>query len=226
MTTLTDFSQRSLTGSETVGERLQRRRNDTGASLQQIAEAIHIRVEYLLALEQGNYTALPGSVFIKNYVKKYAKFLQLNPRSISQVLDQELTVYNQAQSIPALRRHLTKRPLQVTQIIMMVGVVFFIVLVSTYFVFEVTNIIQPPILEIVPLPNQVAADQRFITIAGQTVPEATVAINDQAVPVKADGSFSIDVVLQPGANVFKMMAKTKRSKSNVQYHTIVSSSNL
>lgn len=215
-----EFNRRRIAHHETLGQQLRRVREHAGVSVDQMAGHLKIRRDYVEAIERSDYRSLPSQVFVKNYVRNYTKFLQLNWATIEPQLADELRVYESTPHIPTLKRHLTKRPLRAIEVAAVIGIIFVIVAVAAYFSFEIGNIVQPPPLELVSLPTVVPADQRVVTIAGQTAPEAIVSINDQVIPVQADGSFSQVMTLQPGSNVFKILAKTKRSRSNSQYFQI------
>lgn len=219
MTTLMveTFNRRTISNNETLGQKLKRQREQARIPLEDAAARLAIKVEYLAALERSDYRSLPSRVFVKNYVRNYTKLLKLNWTNVEPMLEQELKVYEVQPDIPTLKRHLTKQPLQVFRVVVGVGVIFLVVAVGAYFSFEIGNIIQPPELVLEDVPATMAADQHFVTIAGQTAPEAIVSINDQIIPVEPDGQFSQVMTLQSGSNVFKVTSQTKRSRPNSQF---------
>ncbi|EKD76652.1 MAG: Transcriptional regulator, XRE family [uncultured bacterium] len=211
------FNRRAISNNETLGQKLKRQREQTHLDIADVAEALAIKPDYIEAIERSDYRALPSRVFVKNYVRNYTKFLKLNWVVVEPLLNEELQVYEVQPDIPTLKRHLTKQPLRIIQVVGLVGIIFLIVAVGAYFSFEIGNIIQPPELKLEEVPTAVAADQRFITIAGQTDAEAIVSINDQVIPVQTDGRFSQAMALQAGSNVFKITSQTKRSRPNNQF---------
>jgi len=215
------FEQRAVSNTTTLGERLQQARKDKHIDIERVAKDIQIRAEYIQAIEDSNYTALPSTVFVKNYVRKYAQYLRFDKALTEELLTEELAVYTPDPDIPTLQGHLTKPPLKVVNVLAIVTVLLAALVIITYFSFEISNIIQPPELTIEELPARASLDERFVTITGQTAPEATVFINDQLVAVKEDGSFAQLVTLQTGVNVFKVVAKTKRSREHTEYRQIV-----
>lgn len=221
----TEFNRRRIAQHETLGQQLRRLRESMRLDTSTIATTLHIRQEYIEAIEKSDYRHLPSKVFVKNYVRQYAKVLQLNWATIEKILEEELRVYERTPDIPTLKRHLTKRPLRAVQVAAVMGVIFLLVAVAAYFSFEISNIVQPPELTLAQVPVSVPATQQTITITGQTVPEAIVSINDQEIPVETNGGFSQIMTLQPGSNVFKVSTKTKRSKPNIQYLQIYVANN-
>lgn len=218
---MSGFQQRSLANNSTLGERLKQVRLDQHIELDVAAQHLKIRPDYLRAIEASDYTALPSAVFVRNYVRKYAKYLKLGSHATEELLEQELQVYETQVDIPTLKQHLNKRPLKIAHVLSAMAVVLAVLIVIAYFSFEVSNIVQPPEVTLDELPQQVTFDQRFINLAGQTVPGATVFINGQTVPVQEDGSFLQAVTLQTGVNLFKIVVKTKRSREYIEFQQII-----
>jgi len=61
-----------------VGATLRSAREAGGESLEDVAEAIRIRSEYLFAIEEENYYGLPGWAHAVGYVRSYAMYLGLD----------------------------------------------------------------------------------------------------------------------------------------------------
>ncbi len=68
-----------------IGEQLRTIRESKHQSLEQAAQATHIRLKYLQALENDDYLSLPSDVQGKGFLRLYADFLGI---SISPLLDQ------------------------------------------------------------------------------------------------------------------------------------------
>jgi cytoskeletal protein RodZ len=63
---------------ETVGEILREEREKKGLSLKDVETAISIRSLYLKSIEEGNYSIIPGEVYLKGFIRNYANYLGLN----------------------------------------------------------------------------------------------------------------------------------------------------
>lgn len=63
---------------ETLGATLKRGRELRAISLEEVAEATCVRLNYLNAIEQNQLDRLPGLVFLKGYVRAYANYVGLN----------------------------------------------------------------------------------------------------------------------------------------------------
>lgn len=217
METTNQFNQRSIADAATLGQKLKQVREQSHYTIAAVSAQLRIKPEYIEAIEQSRYIALPSGVFVKNYVQRYAKLLGVNWSIVQPLLETELKVYTQTPGIPTQKRYLAKQPLQLMKVVIGLVILFAIIALGAYFGLEITNIIEPPALEVMELPGRVAYKDRTLTVAGQTDPEAVVSINDQAIPVLPGGQFSQQMSLQPGNNLLKIEAKTKRSQPHIQY---------
>lgn len=59
-------------------------RNTKGYSMEYIAEKLHLRVQLLELLEADEYTRLPEPVFIKGYLRAYARLMDVPPEPFIQ----------------------------------------------------------------------------------------------------------------------------------------------
>lgn len=61
-----------------IGEYLKQRRCEKNMTLEEVASHTGIREQYLTALESGDFTKIPGDVFIKGFIRNYGNFLGEN----------------------------------------------------------------------------------------------------------------------------------------------------
>jgi len=67
---------------ETVGKQLRQAREARKISLEQIAQATHIRLHYLQAIEAGKFDALPSQAQGRGFLRAYASYVGLNPDEV------------------------------------------------------------------------------------------------------------------------------------------------
>jgi len=65
-----------------LGELLRKAREEKGLSLQQAEEATRIRAAYLQALEEENLDLLLARVYVKGFIRNYARSLGLDPQQM------------------------------------------------------------------------------------------------------------------------------------------------
>ncbi len=65
-----------------LGTLLKKARQNEGLTIDQIQEETKIRKKYLLAMEENNFDVLPGTVYLKVFVKGYARLVDLNYQAL------------------------------------------------------------------------------------------------------------------------------------------------
>jgi len=69
---------------ETIGDVLSNARKEKGVSIADAADVIKIRQQYLSALEENNFTILPGHAYVVGFIKVYADFLGLDGAQLAE----------------------------------------------------------------------------------------------------------------------------------------------
>lgn len=64
---------------ESVGKRLKEGREQNNYSIEQVARDTHISKQYLVALEEENFSIIPGETYITGFLRNYSEYLSLNP---------------------------------------------------------------------------------------------------------------------------------------------------
>ncbi|MGZ6196817.1 MAG: RodZ domain-containing protein [Vulcanimicrobiaceae bacterium] len=62
-----------------LGERFRSAREQRGLTLSDVAEQIRIRSVYLAAIEEENWTSIGAPVYIRGFLRTYARFLGVDP---------------------------------------------------------------------------------------------------------------------------------------------------
>ncbi len=65
-----------------AGDMLRLARESRGVSLDEAAADTRIRIEYLVALEAGNFAELPGEVYTRGFLRNYAVYLGSDPAAV------------------------------------------------------------------------------------------------------------------------------------------------
>src|ERR671932_1832795 len=63
---------------QAIGERLREARMRQGRDLSEVEAATKIRAKYLRALENDEFSMLPGGTFVKSFLRTYAEYLGLD----------------------------------------------------------------------------------------------------------------------------------------------------
>ena len=74
---------------ETIGQRLKKAREYRNLTLEKVEAAIHIRVQFLKALEEDDFSAMPSPVHARGFLRNYAQYLNLDLEKIVEALRAE-----------------------------------------------------------------------------------------------------------------------------------------
>jgi cytoskeletal protein RodZ len=75
----------------TVAEQLRHAREEQKLNIYQVAEITKIKTDHIRALEAGQYDAFSAPVYIRGFVRTYAKALRLDVGTVSATLEAELS---------------------------------------------------------------------------------------------------------------------------------------
>ncbi len=65
-----------------LGDRFRAAREARGLSLSEVSEQIRIRSVYLAAIEEENWKAIGAAVYVRGFLRTYARFLGLDPEEV------------------------------------------------------------------------------------------------------------------------------------------------
>lgn len=86
----------------TVAEQLRRAREEQKLTIYQVAEITKIKTDHIRALEAGRYETFAAPVYIRGFVRTYAKALKLDPTRLSEELEGELGQTRKFREAPSL----------------------------------------------------------------------------------------------------------------------------
>jgi len=75
----------------TTGQRLRTERERRAISVAQAVEGTHIKTDHVLAMEADDWAAFSAPVYVRGFVKTYARFLRLDEHEMALQLDRELS---------------------------------------------------------------------------------------------------------------------------------------
>ncbi len=85
-----------------IGSQLRQAREAQSLSLDQVAQATHIRLHYLEALEADNFESLPSAVQVRGFLRAYGEYLKLNTAELLLGLNDKSSTIPVASTPPAL----------------------------------------------------------------------------------------------------------------------------
>jgi cytoskeletal protein RodZ len=219
------FTRTQVTQVTSLGDRLRAARALKRASLGDAELATSVATKYLRALEQGHLADLPAEVYVVGFLRRYARWLALDPTEVITAYRQEVALAAATRPHTVLSRSQLVRPLQplVSRPILMtperfvgVAVSVGVLLVIGYVWFQVKSFAAAPPLDVATAVDNQVVSVDTLTLAGSTDAAATLVINGQTVPVDPTGRFSATIRLVDGVNTIELRAQNRTDKETVK----------
>lgn len=214
---MTDGFVRKKVESLTLGEKLRKLRQQYRMSYTEIAKATRIQAKYLEYLEAGQYEKLPAEVYVRGFLKSYARYLGLDDDAFLKLYDKEKHIrenlgqeHNAPESVryPSMNTWIiTPRTVLVSALILILGGTF------VYLFTEFRSFVAEPKLRITdPLPGA-TIDGSIVLLRGETDPGATVTANGEPVFISNTGEFTEELTLQQGLNQIVVRSTNRFDKT-------------
>lgn len=117
-----------------LGILLQEARLEQGLTIEEMAQRTKIRPQFLAAIEEENFQALPGEAYIKPFVRSYAKALGIEERIESEFSTQTEISKELATSIRE-RRERNRRARRM-RVWIRLGLVFIVLVVVAFLIYK------------------------------------------------------------------------------------------
>lgn len=211
---MSTFQKKTISKGHTVANRLKSARLEQSLSLAEVVLKLGIQKKYLEILENGDYLNLPGDVYVRNWLKLYGKFLNLNVNELLVDYKLEKSVGQKFILPPDKKQKKIWKfiePLFLKKALV-IGIIF---LVFAYLAWEINNIVSPPEITITQPLNNTKTTDSIIFVSGQTEKEIQLNINGELVLLDTQGRFNKEVNLSVGLNNLVINAKKKHSKTRV-----------
>lgn len=216
------FHKRTVGAADMLGERLSRIRRESGISLETTSARTGISIKNLEAIEQGRYTDLPGTVYVKNFIRQYARFLEVGEETALELFARESKVASRMIPEPPMPPVPQKQRVLLTPQRVRWGLILLLAAgVLIYLGLEVRNFTAPPALVLIEPPEQFTTSAHSVELRGTTDPEVSVTVNGKTVLVDHQGAFNELLDLQDGLNTVVIRATKKRGTSTVVTRSVL-----
>lgn len=216
---MNDGFTRKKVESLTLGEKLRKLRSDFRMSLQDVSRATRIQVKYLEFLENGEYGKLPADVYVRGFLRSYARYLNVDEQALIKLYERECNIQEN------LGRDLGKKTgtyaatpasLVITSRSLVLSlIVILLVGAFAYLYQEFKSFAAEPLLVVLAPENGTVVESDSAMVSGKTDKGARVTINGQVAFVGDDGSFGEKLVLQPGINTITLRTENRFQKEKI-----------
>ena len=119
-----------------IGNILRTERETQGRTLTEVSKAVYIKTKYLSALEEENFAAIPGEVYVKGFIRAYASYLGMDGEElVAQYDGPSESILLQKETLTAVteggkgRRRRRRKAVSWPEITIIIGVILFILLI-------------------------------------------------------------------------------------------------
>ena len=119
-----------------IGNILRTERETQGRTLTEVSKAVYIKTKYLSALEEENFAAIPGEVYVKGFIRAYASYLGVDGEElVAQYDGPSESILLQKETPTAVteggkgRRRRRRKVVSWPEITIIIGVILFILLI-------------------------------------------------------------------------------------------------
>lgn len=109
-----------------LSQYLREKRSQRDVSLKEISKATRIRLEYLKALEDGEFHKIPGEVYVRGYIVEYLRYLNIDP-------DEALKIYSSTKKEPQIEREKSRLTGRVFPGYAYIGLIIILLAIPLYF---------------------------------------------------------------------------------------------
>lgn len=205
-----------------TGDILRESRLAQGKSLAQVSKAINVRVSMLESIEEGKFFGLTDPLYLKGFIKAYARYLGLNENEVLPFFRREYDEQREQQQLSQPLSPIESKKSKITPGWIIIGCLSLaIIAIFTFSYRQYVSVALAPQLQLSqPADNSTAADGQ-IDVSGKTNPDSTLNLNGQPVQLDPDGQFSFTVGLASGSNTLRFEAVNKLGKSTIIERTVI-----
>lgn len=207
--------------SKRVGDELLARREELGYSLHKVEVATKIRGRYLQAIEASDFSKLPNDVYSRGFVRQYAQFLGLPAADLARRYQEERGgVVKPAKQVKprAVELRLGATSRWAASLIALAAVA----LIAGYLIWQFSSLTAAPKLTLMSPANDGVVSTPSVEVKGVTASGSDVFLNDVPLPSDVNGNFKTTLLLQPGVNEVRVLAKNKLGKETRLTRNILS----
>ncbi|NLY81128.1 MAG: helix-turn-helix domain-containing protein [Lysinibacillus sp.] len=97
-----------------LGTRLKEARLSKGYSLDDLQEITKIQKRYLVGIEEGNYSLMPGTFYVRAFIKQYAEAVGLDPDELFEEFKHEIPSHQTEEVAQSFSQSPTRKKLKTT----------------------------------------------------------------------------------------------------------------
>lgn len=203
-----------------LGPYLRQKRLQRKQTIEEIAQVIKIKPQFLSAIERGEYNKLPSPAYAQGFVRNYATYLGLSRAETTMLFKREFDEKRAMKVLPDAMVKTKEFPVRRFRIQQsLIVFVLFVILVFGYLFFQYRAAFLPPALN-VSSPVNGSRTAQTVVVSGTADSNATVTVNGEPASVATNGSFQKAITLFPGASTITVKATNRFGKTSMVDRTV------
>lgn len=196
---------------KTVGEILRQKRGELGRDLDDLSKRLKVRKDYLLALEEDNYQAIPGGApIITGILANYSLALGLDPVKMRAIFRRDYIAGPKSILPPA---ELAKKSFSWTPAYTVASAFLVLaILVGVFYYSRSFFLGGPPVVDLdSPAEGELITGSKVI-VKGKIKRGDVVSVNGEKILLSADNSFEVEFDCRPGENLILIEASNPQGE--------------
>lgn len=212
-----------LENSEIIAKELRRAREAKNLSLEEASKHLKIKLDYISALEQGDFDKLPKGIYKLSFLREYAVLLGLPAEDIINLFSES----NESENSKANESLFVRKAKHVNYFVTIPKLLKNLLIFSSalvcfvYIIFGINAIVSAPELIVASPSMDMVIDKKEIVVEGETDPGAEITINDELVLANSEGVFSKKINLKSGINTIVIVAHKKYSRKSEEVKKVM-----
>ena len=206
-----------------IGDRLKEEREHQGYSLEDVAKSTKIRIQFLKAIEEGNYSTLPSVTYVQGFVKNYIDFLGLPQKQLMALFRREFDEQEYTHIVPeniSAKKEISLNRRRIKQAVVLGGAI--LVGLLLYIFIQYRQALFSPSLTVDSPQEHAVITSQTITIMGSTEDNASVTINNIPVFIDQSGNFKKEIAVFSGNSTIVIKSTNSFGKtSEIDRHITV-----
>lgn len=214
-----------LKKTETLGEKLKKRREELGLNLAEVARHIQVSLHLLQALEEDKYEKFPAKVYALGFFKRLLNELVLADQEewLKEFNNEwEVRMFRKTKEVVPLPENRGKEPyFTPTQFWTVTSFSLFAALLI-FLGWRFVDFVTPPELILERPREQEVTEKVTVTVKGKTEKESQLTVNGRGIKIDGQGNFEEEIEVTPGLNTLEFRVQNRFGReSRVVRHVLV-----
>ncbi|MFA5092264.1 MAG: helix-turn-helix domain-containing protein [Candidatus Paceibacterota bacterium] len=206
------------------GNFLRQKREEKGITLEKLETLTKIKKTILDDLENERFEKLPPKIYIRGIISKYCQYVELNPVEVINTFDKyfyenrsdKFNIGKVVNINDAFKKVKAKHFDFAKILIFVLGI-----LILSFVIRQASLMILPPSVEMINPKEETSYTNTAINIQGRVLRTKFLTVNNQPVLFDKYGYFEYMMILDPGVNEIKIIAKNQLNKSMTIIRNVV-----